>query len=726
MSAISRAQRQTLTKLAKESADVFELPLAQFASILDLPSDLLSGIQAAGDPLRGEQNLPSDYAEFQGKKSLKLWCLMESYGYELTQMPKDPVAFLEESYQPENDFPTITPAQARKVCELFIIMGPTGVAKVVDAAKAAEADFKVAEAAKAAKAKDVPRFGRQAPSSPKKSNVASGAAPDATQDFAVHDGDENDFAALQHGADHSPRQKQPTMAQTAALRVAAAANAVADVSEPLINLGVVMDKIMRSHIADAEKKVNDLFVRFTQTLMDRHQIEKEEMIEIWAEVAGSSAKAIQDGLDKEATRKEREAKKAAEKAKLALGPRCGYPYGPKAKRANELCGEPCKDKKIYTDPKTGRQFSLCGKHNKTGIAKQTCDWVYDESAPKKKGTICACRCSKAEYVVTDGKGKWVKSKDEKAEPEQFDREGVTVDGLIFVGRWLCVKHIEAAHKALDRADHQCTHVGKKGDKKRCDKGCKKLEDGTWLAVCGKHEPKKNKKSGKKAADQRKALKKGKGKAPKHQAKKDKSKSKAKKEAESDSESEDESTESKAETKADKESTKSKGKAKPAEETKAVEEVKQEAAPATKRPTKSGGKPAEVKEDPKPAKSGGKVKAVAEDESDAEDEDPEKTQVIDDEDEDEKLMVEENFSSKPTRKAKWVIRTTEDEDKNAFYFFVDANSGLVAWNEDNADAEELDEAALVPLGTWDNESQEYAELSEKAKKYAKKLGLKINE
>ena len=80
--------------------------------------------------------------------------------------------------------------------------------------------------------------------------------------------------------------------------------------------------------------------------------------------------------------------------------------------------------------------------------------------------------------------------------------------------------------------------------------------------------------------------------------------------------------------------------------------------------------------------------------------------------------------KKFKDADWTVRRMENEAKEKFNCFVDANSGLVCYNAEDGNAQEVTNANLTALGVWNNEKQLYAELSKTAIKYANKLGVKI--
>lgn len=253
--------------------------------------------------------------------------------------------------------------------------------------------------------------------------------------------------------------------------------------------------------------------------------------------------------------------------------------------------------------------------------------------------------------------------------EPFAREGTWKD-VSYCGLWLCKQHEPLANKNLDKADHPCSYKGSKTGK-RCDKVAQKDSDGNWTDKCASHN-KKGKKSGKKAADQRKALKKGKDKSKKSK----------------------------------------KGQEK--EDEVVVSEIKDDDKTSENAESKSS-------ESKRPAKSG---KPAKQEESDSESEDIDNESGSDSENENdaEPLTVELKFDLKKPADQDWVLRKSVNEDNDAFNFFVDRNSGLVGYNEDDTSSEEASNSTLTPLGIWDNDVQSYLELSEDAKKYAKKIGI----
>lgn len=84
----------------------------------------------------------------------------------------------------------------------------------------------------------------------------------------------------------------------------------------------------------------------------------------------------------------------------------------------------------------------------------------------------------------------------------------------------------------------------------------------------------------------------------------------------------------------------------------------------------------------------------------------------------------NFDTKSIRIPNWIIRKgCVDDGHFNDIVFVDINSGLVAYNYEDALSHEINEKTLIVIGTWDNESQDYFELTNESVKYAVKLGLK---
>jgi|GEM_PF-6616930 hypothetical protein len=96
--------------------------LIECEKTLQLPDQLLRKIQRATDPMRGRGDMPNDFGEFEGMKSLNLWCLTEAYGYELSKMPDDPVAWIQDGYAAHNQRPELTKEHAAIICQFFITL----------------------------------------------------------------------------------------------------------------------------------------------------------------------------------------------------------------------------------------------------------------------------------------------------------------------------------------------------------------------------------------------------------------------------------------------------------------------------------------------------------------------------------------------------------------------------------------------------------------------------
>lgn len=657
---LSDSQKAAIIKLKETAKFITDLPLAQFEEILDLPG-LLNAIHKANDPEQGNADNEEDFVKYKGKKSYKLWCLLEDYSsdvYNLEEVPSKPLKYITDKFQKHIK---LTEKQAQIICEFFIF---------IKSVKPETTDSHTCNINDDLKAKI---------------------------DFSS-----NHLELRQHSMSKS---KSPIMHSSQNVIVSSGSNSLSE----------LISKTLLSSAVAVEKEINAVFVRLSKELILEFKwdsADQERLLSVWGRVSGDQAKIIQAGLDKEAQRKKNEETKLKKRAELSKAPTCGYKYGSKSKNANTLCNEPCQDGTIYKDPKTGIEYCLCNKHKKSRAAKQACEWVYDESAPKKKGQDCGCRCVKVKYQpgVDGKKGKWIKI---EGEPETFTRDGVSKNGVSFVGKHLCLKHIAHAHDALDKVDHQCIHRGSKGEKKQCESLSIRNDDGTWTNHCNKHT-KDSKKKSKKEKSQRKALKSGNNKKKSEKAEK-KSEDDMKEENNEDNQ-EDEKSESKEDKKSNKKSKIKSSKSKKSKKSKASDDENDSDNENDSDDEKSEEIKDETKDVKEPLKSSAKIsKSKKSTESEVSNKDSDSKE--------EKLIVKENFNIKPSRALNWVIRKGHaDDDSNDTYIFIDMNSGLVAYNSDDAASQEIDEKTLVVIGTWDNETQDYFEPTKESIKYAMKLGL----
>ena len=175
-----------------------------------------------------------------------------------------------------------------------------------------------------------------------------------------------------------------------------------------------------------------------------------------------------------------ELKNAKQRLERAKGPFCGYKFGKKSENSGKTCGDFCVDATLYPN-KEGEMITLCVKHVKTAATKHTCQF------PDKNKNECGKRVPDEETEPYSRKGEW--------------------KGLTYCGLWICGQHKPIADKNLDKASHPCTKTNTKG--KKCERVAQKNEDGTWSSQCTSCNKRDQKKISKKAADQRKALKKGK-------------------------------------------------------------------------------------------------------------------------------------------------------------------------------------------------------------------------
>lgn len=424
-------------------------------------------------------------------------------------------------------------------------------------------------------------------------------------------------------------------------------------------------------VPQAEKEMCGCFASFTEKLIaaveegkfspKNKSSAKDTIMEIWKSVSVSLAENIQAGIDRAIVKKLNEESKTKQKLESLKLPTCGRRSGPNTKTPNQLCGKPCVDKTVYKD-KDGNEYCLCKKHTKAANSKHSCEWIYGEEAPKKKGTKCGCRVKAAAVYNTPGSWK----------------------GVTYAGLWICDKHIKKANENLEKNNHKCKYSGNKGDKE-CDKLQKHIKDEktgafTWLSdMCPKHSKKADKKQNqKKDADQRKELKSGKGKNKKE--KEEKKKTDKKKAEESEDESDDE-TESKDEKK---------------------EEKKEE-------------KKDEEKEEKKDRRSTAPLE-VAENKK-LEVEKPSSEKII---------VKENFSLKGDREPEWQLHKIKDDDGEDMNIFIDTTSGLVVYNEEDlEADSIEDDQMeTFMVYGVWDSNSQSVVELSKAARKYAEKLELNM--
>jgi hypothetical protein len=93
---------------------------------------------------------------------------------------------------------------------------------------------------------------------------------------------------------------------------------------------------------------------------------------------------------------------------------------------------------------------------------------------------------------------------------------------------------------------------------------------------------------------------------------------------------------------------------------------------------------------------------------------------------EKLIVKENFSADIPR-PNWVVRKIKEDDEEDINIFIDINSSIVIYNQDDVVSDFFDEKQMENMtiyGVWDNNLQKVVELSNAAKSYAEKLKIKM--
>jgi len=226
----------------------------------------------------------------------------------------------------------------------------------------------------------------------------------------------------------------------------------------------------------AKAKLEDVLVRFTDAVITEFNVDREKILAIWARVAPDCATDLTLAVQKEAKKKESEIKKMAQKETQKTGPHCGYRYGPKANKANQLCQDFCKNPEPAEDG-----ITYCNKHNKQVASKHTCVYVYGEKALKKKGTLCKARVAK-------------------------DANPFACENELYDGKWLCKRHTEQVNKAIAREANHCTHEYSEKSK---TPGALCTSMATANGKCSKHQGGGKKDKAKTAEkDKRKAAKAG--------------------------------------------------------------------------------------------------------------------------------------------------------------------------------------------------------------------------
>jgi hypothetical protein len=615
------------------------VPLHRFESILGLKGTL-TDLERACDPENGTAYQDTDFAEWEGKKGLQLWCLLESYqDYERTQLPADPSAYLKAKIVNKSPKLKVSGAEAKLISEFFIFIN-----KALD-------DWEKVKVKKSGSRQSTPKLPAQ-----------------QSSDL----GDKNEISPLESVEGKLPMQN---------VKEATLSDAVSNIFQ-LVAI-------------EADKHVTSMFARFTDRLIDKvekkEEITRDLIVQLSATVSGVTVFKIEAALAKVKKSEKIELKNAKQRLERAKGPFCGYKFGKKSENSGKTCGDFCVDATLYPN-KEGEMITLCVKHVKTAATKHTCQF------PDKNKNECGKRVPDEETEPYSRKGEW--------------------KGLSYCGLWICGQHKPIADKNLDKASHPCTKTNTKG--KKCERVAQKNEDGTWSSQCTSCNKRDQKKISKKAADQRKALKKGKKEKKGKGKKAEKDEVVVSEVKEEKSDAVEKKTDEKKETKDSKKApvvSKSGSKKKPSKDEESDSESESE--------DESDSESESEDEDDKPKKKATKSSKKPSDDSESDSEDEkESSDAKSTTPAEEKLTVNVSLDVKKFKDADWTVRRMENEAKEKFNCFVDANSGLVCYNAEDGNAQEVTNANLTALGVWNNEKQLYVELSKAAIKYANKLGVKV--
>jgi hypothetical protein len=321
-----------------------DLPLAQFESILGLKG-ILTDLERACDPEAGKVNDDRDFGEWEGKKSLKLWRLMESYDdFQRTEVPSDPSAYLKAKFVDKKAKIKVSGSQAALVSEFFVFMN--------------RAIEKWEESKRKASKSGSPKLPVQKLESEEKIEQ-----------------DEPDLDKL-----------------------------LMESCKPEATLTDAITNVFQIAAADTGKRITAMFARFADTLVrkleKKEEITRDFIIKTSAFVAGITVHKMEAALDKIKKSDNAEIENAKSKIERAKGPFCGYSYGKKSKMSGQVCEEYCKDKTLYPN-KNGEMIHLCVKHIKTAATKHTCQFP-----DKKNGGCCGKRVPDEVTEPYNRAGKW--------------------------------------------------------------------------------------------------------------------------------------------------------------------------------------------------------------------------------------------------------------------------------------------------------------------------------
>jgi hypothetical protein len=321
-----------------------DLPLAQFESILGLKG-ILTDLERACDPEAGKVNDDGDFGEWEGKKSLKLWRLMESYDdFQRTEVPSDPSAYLKAKFVDKKAKIKVSGSQAALVSEFFVFMNRA-----------------IEEWAKS-----------------KRKASKSGSPKLPVQKLE---------------SEEKIEQDEPDLDKL-----------LMESCKPEATLTDAITNVFQIAAADTGKRITAMFARFTDTLVrkleKKEEITRDFIIKTSAFVAGITVHKMEAALDKIKKSDNAEIENAKSKIERAKGPFCGYSYGKKSKMSGQVCGEYCKDKTLYPN-KNGEMIHLCVKHIKTAATKHTCQFP-----DKKNGGCCGKRVPDEVTEPYNRDGKW--------------------------------------------------------------------------------------------------------------------------------------------------------------------------------------------------------------------------------------------------------------------------------------------------------------------------------
>lgn len=197
----------------------------------------------------------------------------------------------------------------------------------------------------------------------------------------------------------------------------------------------------------AVTRLESLFIKLSEEISKETSLSGERIFELWNKISPDCQVDFNLAIKNEMKVKEQEEKKHKKREEEKDLPTCEYQYGPNATKANQLCGEPCKDK-LASDGK-----NYCSRHLRQVDSKKRCVFVYGPKAINP-GTECQARVAK--------------------KTEEFTLDG-TYEGRTYKGCWMCQKHQKQVTKAISKKEKQCTYISGKNSKNpgtRCKSICK--------------------------------------------------------------------------------------------------------------------------------------------------------------------------------------------------------------------------------------------------------------